>query len=138
MNDSKWAAIAIESLLLGAVIAFIAAGRDNLWMVISLSILVFILTIQGTSKNYRFLYLYPSNIRSGIRTSGIDTWILRFAIISAVFFLFWGAFGCWLIALFVVVLPLLVSIIWDHFINDFHQKWIDKKVKMNLKNDNIG
>ncbi len=32
MDGGKWPAIAIEGILLGTTVAFIAAGRDNLWM----------------------------------------------------------------------------------------------------------
>ena len=127
MDESKWPALAIEGLLLGAAIAFIAAGRDNLWMIVSLAIVLFILTLQGTSKNNRFLYLYPVKIKTGVRTTGFDTWIIRLCIVSAVFFLFWGAFGSWRYATVVVAPAFAVGVLWDLLINEPHQNWIDKR-----------
>ena len=135
MDGSKWPAIAIEGILLGAAIAFIAAGRDNLWMTISLAILLFILTVQGTSRNNRFLYLYPCKVKTAVPTPGVDTWILRLSLISAVFFLFWGAVGSWKVALAVVVPAFAVGIIWDLLINDSHQKWVDRRAATESENE---
>ena len=138
MDESKWPALAIEGLLLAAVIAFVAAGRTNLWMIISLAILLFVLTVQGTSQNVRFLYLYPIMVPSGVPSPGWDTWLLRLSIVFAVFFLFWGAMGSWKGASLIVLLALGTSIIWDQFLNDRHQKWIDDRIEKRKSDESSG
>ncbi|NGX58592.1 MAG: hypothetical protein K940chlam3_01499 [Chlamydiae bacterium] len=128
MEEKKWPAVTIQGILLAANIAFLLAGQHNHYIIASFTILMFLFTVQSTSVNTRFLYLYPVNISLGIPTPSWDTWILRISIVAAVFFFYWGATESYKVALLIVIVGLGFSVIWDRSIEKHNRKHIERLV----------
>lgn len=126
MDNEKWPALSVEGVLLGANIAFLLAGHANAYIITSLTLVLFLYTIQSTSNNPRFLYLFPWNRANNIPTPSWDTWILRGLIVSSVFFFFWGAANSYWLAFLIPFIGLAFPLIWDHYIQQYNRRGIDR------------
>jgi hypothetical protein len=78
MGDVRWPAIAIQSIFLASNIAYLLAGKNDVFIIASMSVIVFLFTIQSLSNNPRFMFLFPVNLTTGIRTPSWDTWIYKY------------------------------------------------------------
>ena len=90
MDIEKWHAIAIQSIILALSIACFIAGVSNPFIIVSVLIVLFLFILQ-TFLGSRFMYLFPVNISTGVKTPTWDTWILRCLIVLAILFLYLGS-----------------------------------------------
>jgi hypothetical protein len=127
MGDAKWPAIAIQSIFLASNIAYLLAGKNDLFIMASTSVIVFHFTIQSLSDNPRFMYLFPVNIPTGIKIPGWDTWILRGSIVLSVLLFYIGATGLYILPCIIVAFGLGFPFVWDKYIEEIIV--IKKKMK---------
>ena len=156
MSDAKWPALAIQGIFLAANISFLLSGKNNVFIIASLSVLLILVIIQTFSKNVRFLYLYPVN--NSIPTPSYDTFILRGLILASVYFFYIGATESFysfhgleiyqilipIDSLFIAVVILFIILfprLWDQYLERFNRNYINNKIQkyffVNVQGNNI-
>ena len=148
MSDSRWPAIAIQSLFLILNMTFLLAGGKEInWFIIaSTTVIFFLVLIQLFSQNVRFWYLFPVRnvipnspmLRRSYPTTSWDTWILRSLIALSIGLFFIGATCSFLslrlsilCSILIVIAPLTFSIFWDKTLNKLNRQNIAKKLSNN-------
>jgi hypothetical protein len=88
MDNEKWPALSVEGVFLGANLAFLLAGRVNAYIITSLTLVLFLYTIQSISDNPRFLYLFPWSKANNVPTPQLGHMdIKRLDCFTSLFFL---------------------------------------------------
>ena len=129
MGDVKWPAIAIQSIFLASNIAYLLAGKNDVFIIASTSVIVFLFIIQSLSDNTRFMYLFPVDIPTGIKIPGWDTWILRGLIVFSILFFYIGATGLYTLPCIIVALGLGFPFIWDTYIEERNNRRINRLIR---------
>ncbi len=143
-GDGKWPAIAIQSVFLAANTGYIFAGQANDYLIASFAVLGILFMLQVTSKNARFVFLFPvthtevsykngETRRVAIPSAMLDTWILRGMIGAAVWLFFMGVTFSWKIATLVVVIGPALALVWDRYLNDVNKRLAHKKALRTLE-----
>ena len=133
---ARWPAIAFQSIFLAANVAFLLAGRNDTSIIVSVSVIVFLFTIQSMSKNLRFMYLFPvkdvkdKETQETVRipAPGWDTWILKGLLILSVLFFLIGATGSGPLAFAIITLGIGFPILWDKKIAEHNRARIESRV----------
>jgi len=136
MGDAKWPAIAIQSIFLASNIAYLLAGKNDVFIIASTSVIVFLFTIQSLSDNPRFMYLFPvniitdtqTNIQTRMKTPSWDTWILRGLIIFSILFFYIGATGLYVLPCIIVAFGLVFPLVWDKYIEERNNRRINRLI----------
>jgi len=128
MGDAKWPAIAIQSIFLASNLAYLLAGKNDVFIIASTSVIVFLFIIQSLSNNPRFMYLFPVNIPTRIRTPSWDTWILRGLIVLSILFFYIGATGLYILPCIIVAFGFGFPIIWDTYIEERNNRRINRLI----------
>ena len=126
MGDVRWPAIAIQSIFLASNIAYLLAGKNDVFIIASMSVIVFLFTIQSLSNNSRFMFLFPVNPTTRIRTPSWDTWILKGLIVISILFFYIGATGSYVLPCLIVAAGLGFPFFWDVCIEPHNRRRINR------------
>ncbi len=86
MGNLRWPSFIIQGIILATSVSFILGGKSNIWLILSVFVVLVLFSLQTTSE--RWIYLFP--VREDRPTVGIDTHILRSSIAIALLLLFMG------------------------------------------------
>jgi len=132
MGNSRWPAIVFQSIFLASNISYLLAGKNDVFIIASTSVIVLLFTLQTLSNNPRFLYLFPVNRQLGrpdIRTPSWDTRILRGLIVLSILFFYIGATGLYVFPCLIIGLGLGFPFIWDQYIESHNRRRIDRLLR---------
>jgi hypothetical protein len=129
MNE-RWPAIAFQGIFLAANVSFLLAGDHNIFILVSVTIIMLLFAFQALSGNPRFMYLFPVDRSSGmpIPTPSLDTWILRVLIVLSILSFYVGAIGSYHWSGVLVALGILSPIVWKRWLYKYNRKFIHKKL----------
>ena len=146
MGGEKWPAFAIQGTFLAANISFFLSGKQNIYIIASMTVIAALFAIQSISSNARFTYLFPVRLINfpskftvfphQSSTVSVDTYILRFLIVLSIFLFYWGAtleiekrnlVYAGLIGLGVI--SILFPITWDKWLEKPHRSSIAKRLE---------
>jgi hypothetical protein len=125
----KWPAIAFQGIFLALDTSFLLHGSYNKYIVASLTLIIFLFTVQIFSNNPRFMYLFPVNLIINKPTPSIDTWILKIILIISIFLFYVGATNSLIWALTLIVIVISFLFIWDRYLEPYNQKKIEEILK---------
>jgi len=119
VGGERWASLAIQGIILTANLAFLLTGEHNLYILLSVGILLALFGIQAIRPE--FLVLHPKNIFMVESTPSIDTYILRSAILVAIFCFCRGATKSFWLSTVVIFLVLLFPYMWKKYL--YKKSW---------------
>jgi hypothetical protein len=114
MGGERWPSLAIQGIILTANLAFLLTGVNNLYIFLSVGILLSLFGIQTICPE--FLVLHPKNAFMVEGTPSIDTYISRSAILIAIFCFCRGATNSLLLSTVIIFIVLLFPHIWEKFL----------------------
>lgn len=124
MGELRWPAVAIQSIFLASNIAFYLDGKTNNYFLISITLVMLLFIIQITSKDPRFMYLFPVDQKG--KAVGLDTWILRILLIFSILFFYIGATNQFILPFVIVLTGLIFPLIWKKYIEPYNEKFINR------------
>jgi len=110
----RWSSLAIQGIILTANLAFLLTGVHNIYIFLSVGVLMSLFGIQAIRSE--FLALHPMNSFMVEQTPSIDTYILRSAILIAIFCFCRGATNSFWLSTGIVLTVLLFPYIWEKFL----------------------
>ncbi len=95
-SDLKWPSFTIQTIILATNTSFLLKGGEavNIYLLLSFLIILLLFSLQTTSD--RFIYLFPGrkNAKGEIEsTPDFDTYLLKYGIMSSIFFLIIGVYS---------------------------------------------
>jgi hypothetical protein len=125
----RWPAIVFQSIFVALDISFLLHDSYNAYIIMSLTLIVFLFIVQIFSKNPRFMYLFPVNPHINKATPSIDTWILKTILIISIFLFYVGATNSLIWSLTLIVIVISFLFIWDRYLEPYNQKKIEEILK---------
>lgn len=137
-QEKPWPAVTLQGIFLASNIACLLSGQCNGFILASMTVLMILFTIQTTTKNPRFLWLFPVRLPERIPTASWDTLILRALIVSSIILFYIGvtrSYGWPVVFLVILLLAFAVVFpkIWDKWLDERNKKEIACKVEEGLK-----